>query len=289
MAIPRMRRAEVFPDDAYPLHSDRKLLDLPVTPHAHDFCEVAVIVSGRAVYRTRHGSRELGVGDVVAVRPGSWHEYREVVDLDVLNIYLGQELFSGDLAWVLDYPILTNLIFGTGDLRLRLASAATDRTRGWLEQLEACRDHPEAEQALQLRSLLGCVFAEFAGGSTDAARAGRPMTPATRAALLAMATDPARAWSAAELAATAQVSVSHLQHQFSGQFGTSLLGWLTLYRAEQMAVLLAATTRPVAEIGSAVGWDDPNYAARRFRGTYGISPTEYRRRFAFNPVRSTAP
>jgi AraC-like DNA-binding protein len=273
----------VFPDDAYPLHSDRRSLDAPVTPHAHDFCEVMVIVSGRAVYRTRHGSRLLEGGDVVAVRPGSWHEYRDVVDLDVLNIYLGQELLSGDLAWILDYPRLTNLIFGTGDVRLRLTPASTDRTRWWLEQLANCSDHREAEQPLQLRSLLGCVFAEFAGAASDASHTGRPMTPATRAALLAMAQDPARAWSAADLAAIARVSPSHLQHQFAEQLGTSLLGWLAQYRSEQMAVGLAASGRPVAEIGRAVGWHDPNYAARRFRATYGMSPTEYRRRFAFTP------
>jgi AraC-like DNA-binding protein/mannose-6-phosphate isomerase-like protein (cupin superfamily) len=283
MTIHRMRRAEVFPDDAYPLHSDRRLLDLPVSPHAHDFCEVAVIVSGRALYRTRHGSRELEGGDVLAVRPGSWHEYRDVVNLDVLNIYLGQELLSGDLAWMLDYPSLTNLMFGTGDVRLRLSPSATDRTRCWLEQLARCRDHPEAQQPLQLRSLLGCVCAEFAGAATDASRTGRARTAATRAALLAMAQDPARVWSAEDLAAIARVSQSHLQHQFAEQLGISPLGWLAQYRSEQMAVRLAAGRGSVAEIGQAVGWPDPNYAARRFRATFGIAPTEYRRRFAFTP------
>ncbi len=288
MAIPRMRRAEVLPDDAYALHSDRRLLDAPVPPHAHDFCEVAVVVSGRARYRTRHGTRVLESGDVVAVRPGSWHEYRDVVDLEVLNIYLGQELLSGDLAWVLDHPRLTNLIFGTGDVRLGLSRAATDRTRGWLEQLARCRHNPEAEQPLQLRSLLGCVFAEFAGATSDASPAARPMTAATRAALLAMAEDPARDWSAADLATVARISPSHLQHQFAEQLGTSPLGWLAQYRSEQMAVRLAAGRGSVAEIGRAVGWHDPNYAARRFRATYGVSPTEYRRRFAFTTAR-TAP
>jgi AraC family L-rhamnose operon transcriptional activator RhaR len=48
-----------------------------------------------------------------------------------------------------------------------------------------------------------------------------------------------------------------------------------------MAVRLAAGRGSVSEIGRAVGWPDPNYAARRFRATYGMSPTEYRRRFAF--------
>lgn len=289
MAILRMRRTEVLPDSGYALHSDRRLLDAPVAPHAHDFCELAVVVAGRATYRTRHGSRELRRGDVVAVRPGSWHGYRDIAGLDVLNIYLGPELLSGDLAWILDYPGLTNLIFGTGDVRLRLSDAATDRTRGWLEQLARCRDHPETEQALQLRSLLGCAFAEFAGAASGTPAGDRPMPPATRTALLAMARDPARPWTAADLAAVAEVSPSHLQHQFAARLGVSPLTWLAQYRAEQMAVRLAAGRAPVAEIGRAVGWHDPNYAARRFRATYGISPTEYRRRFAFaGPSRTGA-
>jgi AraC-like DNA-binding protein/mannose-6-phosphate isomerase-like protein (cupin superfamily) len=288
MAIPRMRRTEVFPDDAYALHSDRRVLDTAVRPHAHDFCEVAVVVSGRAVHRTRQGSHDVRGGDVLAVRPGSWHEYRDVVDLDVLNIYLGQELMSGDLAWILDHPRLTNLLFGTGEFRLRLSPSATDRTRGWLAQLAGCRGNHEAEQPLQLRSLLGCVFAEFAGAASDASRAARPTSMATRAALLAMAKDPGRAWTVADLAAIARVSPSRLHHQFAEQLGTSLLGWLTQYRSEQMAVRLAAGRATVSEIGRAVGWPDPSYAARRFRATYGVSPTEYRRQFAFSGERGDA-
>lgn len=287
MVIPRMRRLEVFPDDAYPLHSDRRLLDRPVSSHAHDFCEVAVVVAGRAVHRTRHGSHELEGGEVVAVRPGSWHEFRDVVDLDVLNIYIGLELLSGDLAWMLNHRRLTNLVFGTGDVRLRLSPAATDRTRGWLEQLGRCRANPDAEQPLQLRSLLGCVLSELAGATSDAPHTGRPTSPATRAALLAMTHDPARAWSVADLAAVARVSPSHLHHQFAEQLGTSLLGWLAQHRADQMAVRLAAGSGSVSEIGRSVGWSDPNYAARRFRAAYGISPTEYRRRFAFAPARGS--
>lgn len=47
-----------------------------------------------------------------------------------------------------------------------------------------------------------------------------------------------------------------------------------------MAVQLVAGDRTVSEIARAVGWLDPNYAARRFRNAYQMSPTDYRRRFA---------
>lgn len=290
MTIGRMRREEIFTPGAYPVHSGRyRLDDEPVLPHAHDFCEVAVVLSGHTDYHTRYRRRHLSGGDVVAVRPGNWHEFRDTHDLDIMNIYIGAELFSTDLAWVLDDPALTNLIFGSGELSARLSSTATDRVRDWLDQLAACRSHPGVAHRLQQRSLLGCVFAELPGRAVEAAVPAEPITAATRTALLALAAAPEHPWRTAELAAACGVSASHLQHQFTRQLRISPLRWLNDYRAEQMAVQLVAGNRSVAEIGRAVGWPDPNYAARRFRSTYGMSPTAYRHRFAFARTDAAAP
>lgn len=81
--------------------------------------------------------------------------------------------------------------------------------------------------------------------------------------------------------------MSHVGEQLI-EVARTLLGWLTQYRSEQMAVRLAAGRATVSEIGRSVGWPDPSYAARRFRATYGVSPTEYRRRFAFSGERGDA-
>ena len=42
--------------------------------------------------------------------------------------------------------------------------------------------------------------------------------------------------------------------------------------------MLARTDDAVASIGAAVGWPDPAYFSRRFRGVFGVSPREYRNR-----------
>jgi AraC family L-rhamnose operon transcriptional activator RhaR len=285
MAIARMSRREVFPDQIYPIHADRIWLDEPVGPHAHDFCELAIILTGSARYRSQYGTRRLAAGDVVAVRPGAWHEFASADALEVANIYIGAELFSDDLAWVLDHTALTNLLFGTGEVAISLDPEAAARAAGWLDQLRRCRDRNRVARTLQLRSLLGCVLAEFAGANLRTDSAPPAMGPAARTALLAMAEDPSRTWSIPELARLAGVSASRLQHQFAEQLGVSPLRWLNQYRAEQMAVRLAAGSQPVAEIGRAVGWPDPNYAARRFRAAHRMSPTDYRRRFAFGADR----
>lgn len=201
MAIDRLHRDQVFAAGRYPLHSDRFRLDEPVLPHAHDFCEIAIILSGRTDHRTQHGTRSLSAGDVVAVRSGNWHAFQTVRRLDVVNIYIGSELFASDLAWVLDYPGLTNLIFGTGELSSRLPAAALARVSRWLTELAGCHDRPAVDHALQQRSLLGCVFAEFAGRHSPATQSRRPIDPATRTALSAIAEEPERGWQVDDLAA----------------------------------------------------------------------------------------
>lgn len=55
--------------------------------------------------------------------------------------------------------------------------------------------------------------------------------------------------------------------------------YLGRLRAERAAALLIETDLPVAAVGRLVGWNDPNYASRRFRHFFAFSPAAYRTRF----------
>jgi AraC family L-rhamnose operon transcriptional activator RhaR len=55
---------------------------------------------------------------------------------------------------------------------------------------------------------------------------------------------------------------------------------LAALRAEAAAARLLRTHDPVSLVGSAVGWGDPNYFARRFRAHFGTSPSAFRRQAA---------
>jgi AraC-like DNA-binding protein len=57
------------------------------------------------------------------------------------------------------------------------------------------------------------------------------------------------------------------------------MAYLRRRRLELAAGLLLRTRRSVAEVGDLVGWPDANYFTRRFRSQFGVSPTDYRRRF----------
>src|SRR6185437_12739217 len=108
-----------------------------------------------------------------------------------------------------------------------------------------------------------------------------------REAMALLADEPDRPWTVASLAAATKISAPHLQRSFRSQVGVPPMAWLDQLRGESAARLLVQTDLAVSAIGRAVGWPDPNYASRRFRALYAVTPTDYRRRFRDAPRGTT--
>ncbi len=79
-----------------------------------------------------------------------------------------------------------------------------------------------------------------------------------------------------ELAAAVGVSTSHLAAIFRTATGGGILAYHQGVKMAHARRLLDTTTASVAEVGRAVGMDDPFYFSRRFRATHGMSPRAYR-------------
>ena len=275
------REPNVFTATDYPILAARVPLRGPVPPHIHDFCELAVVVEGRAVHRTADGAQPIGRGQAVAIRPGSWHAFDRPRDCTVINIYLGPRLLLTDLAWCLGHPALVRLLLHGGTSTDALTPDRLVEVTGWLEQLAGPRP-AGPEQSIVQRSLLGCVLGRLA--ELTIAAGSSMITRPVQLALTAMSAELARPWTVAELARIAAVSPSQLHRLFRAEVGRTPLDWLTRSRAERFAVLLLGRDDTVAGIGRRVGWADPNYASRRFRQVYGTSPSEYRRRLQFDRI-----
>lgn len=266
----------------YPVRSQLLRTYADVEPHTHEFCELSVTIRGRCGYRTRHRAIELEPGSVTVVRPGEWHAYDIDDPVDIFNVYVGTELLTREFAWVREHPALVELWWRGGGLDQPLDPDALQRVLGWLRQIEQRRRAQERIGAVQLRSLLDCVLCELVPPAAphDHGGTGIGLSEPVMGVLALMEDDPARAWSVTDLARAVAVSPSHLHRLFRQELGSSPVAWLSRTRAEQMATQLTSGREPVGVIGAAVGWDDPNYAARRFRAVFGISPTGYRERYA---------
>ncbi|MNW35394.1 Arabinose operon regulatory protein [compost metagenome] len=90
--------------------------------------------------------------------------------------------------------------------------------------------------------------------------------------------NPAQKISLPELAKKSCLSISRLSHLFKEQVGDTILSTLTKFRLERAAQLLIGTQRQVAEIAADVGFDCAVHFTRKFRDTFGETPSKYRKR-----------
>ncbi|MFD1544180.1 helix-turn-helix transcriptional regulator [Nonomuraea guangzhouensis] len=267
----RVRRDDVFTPDRPAVVAERHELAADNGAHSHDFLELAVVVSGTATHVSVTGEQELSRGSVALLRPGDWHGYRECRELVVHNVYVGPEMFQRELAWLRAEPHIGRLLHTSGHVS-RLDGGA-------LAVVEAALPAAVGGHITQVGALL-CLLGGAAASLGEPAARGAGTHPAVLLAVRELEGDPRRSWSVDDLAALAHVSSAHLARTFTAQLGISPMAYLNRLRAERAAALLIETDLPVAAIGRQVGWSDPNYASRRFRQSFAMSPSDYRARFS---------
>ncbi len=78
------------------------------------------------------------------------------------------------------------------------------------------------------------------------------------------------------LAAVAGLSPKYLIRIFKHVTGMTVITYITKTRLEIAASLLEGTDKSIAEISRSVGYGDPFYFSKVFKGELGTSPSEYR-------------
>lgn len=263
----KVTRSQVF-GDGWGVAGQVLTLTSKVAPHTHDFVELVVILDGALTHVSRGDAALLGPGDVRCLRPGSAHALEVHDAVTVGNVYLAPELLTRQLAWLTTLGPTPLLLSGGAG---RVAEPASVRRP--LERLAASDADP-----LRRVGHLACVLAEIRGSRSR----GRGDWEARVAALLADVTQDLSAdWTVAGLAQRLHLSPAHFRRVFVTVVGRTPAQWLAESRVEAMAVTLASTDLPVHLAARGVGWDDANYASRRFRQLRGLAPSAYRRRYRF--------
>jgi transcriptional regulator GlxA family with amidase domain len=84
------------------------------------------------------------------------------------------------------------------------------------------------------------------------------------------------------------ISISHLQHLFKIETGTTLLRYQQGLRIERACRLLEGTNLSVKQIVSEVGAGDVSHFIRDFSKVQGLSPRRYRLNFLSKKLAKTA-
>lgn len=266
--------------------------DIPL--HDHDFMEIAVVLSGVGVHRTIHGESPIAAGDVFILHPGQWHAYERSRSLHLYNCLVGIELLTREIGWARTDPLLAPLLparlpvpgqsptsTSQGIVTLHLEPellAECHRELETLRQLQTQSDPVRARSEVIGRLLLVLSLLSRAHTINPEVRAERSHEADANVvtAIHALEDRLDHDWGLIELAQLLSLNRSYLVRLFKRHTGQSPMAWLARRRAEKAAILLLTTDMPIAAVGKTVGWNDPNYFARRFRAAFGQSAREYR-------------
>ncbi|MET8755756.1 AraC family transcriptional regulator [Streptomyces sp. NPDC004667] len=100
--------------------------------------------------------------------------------------------------------------------------------------------------------------------------------PVTAAALRALHSDPAAAWTTERLAAEAGVSRPTLARRFTSLVGRPPMAYLTWWRLNLAATLLRDSDDPLATVARRVGYATPYALSHAFNREFGTTPGRYR-------------
>ena len=280
-----LRGRDLFPAGCA-MMANSVTLDGDFEVHAHDFLEVVVIAEGEGRHHCQAGASALVAGDVLVLRPGAWHAYRECRGLSVHNCCVGRAVLRRELAWLAAHPGLEGWAVGVRAggagsigqelLRAHLSGRGLATCLDHLNELERGRQDALSTAAERIGHLL-LVLGQVARALQAPAPQPR-LHRAVASGFQLLDRQLAHPWTLAELAGRLHVEPSYLVRLFKAHTGLPPMAYLAERRARRAAELALGGDQPVAAIGHAVGWPDPSHFARRFRAAFGMSVSAYRRR-----------
>lgn len=286
-----------------PLLARTRTIHQPVGPVAYDCVNVIVVRAGSAILFSEFGQKPVKVGDVVLLGANTLCGTEPEGCITVTTIYADTDYVIDQVFWQhvsllhdrLDAQEFAATIYTEPAQILRLGEDRSGMLMPWLDELVALSiEHEPVANFYRMQALwfsIAHVIAPFIKtsqvrmSSTQRAtacptspriRQFSPLRTEARCAADLLRSEPERRWSVTELADAVHLSKSQVGRLFVEAFGKSPIAYLTMVRTERMAALLRTTDTPIAVIAEEVGWSDPDFAARQFRRSVGVTPSRYR-------------
>ncbi len=273
-----------FPDV---LHCERtadraKLHDWRIAPHRHPNLHQFFLIRSGAAWITVDGrARDLTLPVLISIPPWVVHGFRFAAGTEgfVLTVPLAalSEAFGEGAALA---PALATWGAAPADPAIEVLfeevirqRAITDAARTPILRALALQIACLTARALQLRerdsaSRYTQHMQAFEGLVRDHLRDG---------------------WTLRDYAAALSLSPTHLNRVSRALSGLSAARFIESRQFHEACRLLAYTQMTIAEVGYALGFDDPAYFSRAFRRQMGETPSNYRKRLASTDLPGPAP
>lgn len=249
------------------------------------------------------GIRHINVGDVVVLAANTLCGAEPEGWVTTTTLYLDRDYLVDQVFWQyaaqfidrLDAHRFLEAYYAEPAQVVRIGEDRVGILMPWLDELASLSiDGIQPELFYRAQSLLFAILDVMtpflavtdhpSGGTRRAAARGTPprhrrlfpLRVEARYVAKLLRGELAHRWSLSELADAVHLSPSQLGRVFVDAYGKSPIAFLTMLRAERMADLLRATDTPIGIIAYEVGWSDADFAARQFRRSIGVTPSQYR-------------
>jgi AraC-like DNA-binding protein len=270
---------------------------------AYDCVKIIVVRDGSAFLFSEFGQLPVKSGDVILLGANVLAGSEPEGHITVTTIYIDTDYVLDQVRWQyaafledrLDAQGFVERIYTEPAQILRLGEDRAGMLMPWLDEMVALslkRDF--ARDYLRMQALwfqIAYVIAPFIKVSpvrvSPSQRAHiRPTLPRdrrfaplrveARQAAALLREHPARVWTLEKLAAEVHLSPSRLSSVFVEAYGKTPLTFLTMVRAEHLAMLLRETDLTVGAAMQRVGWRSRSHGTRLFREYVGVTPGYYR-------------
>lgn len=280
----RRHGTPVYPVSLYEItcSPDHPLLDL----HWHDELEFLLVTEGRASFRVDANDYELNAGEAIFVNSGLLHSGSVVGDepCSFVAVVFHPSLFgNGSIDYLFDQyivPIIQETLRLPVHLRRR-SEPETELLDTLYRMAKANRDKRLASE-MEIKGLLFyclsrmLVLSEPTSGprrEQDGYRIER-----LKAVIAHIERHYAEPITLQQLAGIACMSESYFCRFFKKITTKSPVEYMNGYRVQQAAARLRSTDDKMMEIALDVGFNSLSYFNVVFRGRYGCTPSEYRKR-----------
>ena len=254
-------------------------------PHLHRDLELMYYAAGRGTDSLGTHRFDVGAGDVLLVTPGIVHDASALGTAQGWAVEFSFEAIDSGPRWrdrgsVLELwwtnPLLTPFVAAGQQARYAHFTVPEQDRPQWAAWLGAMEDEQEQQRDGHREALVAYLtialvqLARLAGPSA----AGFRRQGETLLARVFEVIDErfAEGLSTADVAADVGLTPGYLTTLVRERTGRTVLEWVTERRMAAARSLLLTTDLSAEAIAARVGYDDPAYFSRRFRGHHGVAP-----------------
>jgi len=253
--------------------------------HRHAFHEMVYIYQGYGIHSTEQGEYAIGPGDLLLVRPGTWHSYSDRQNMSLVNI-----MFDLGKIVPMTSPLKKDPVFRAF---FELAPTLADDFR-FQNKLTLSHEHREICEKLthdliyevesrprcwetNLSALLIKLFVQIVR-ACDSGRQSSTRNLVKLDHILAYLNQKYRARLVMlDLAEANGLSLKNMERLFRSAVQCTPLEYLNRLRLKEVERLLTTSDMAISEIADQTGFYDSNYLAKMFRKKYAISPRDFRK------------